>query len=56
MKISLSEDPMVVSNRIKFIYAKYEAVFLFWGKHGLGISYVNSKGVRKEKIISELSS
>ena len=55
MKISLSEDPMVVSNSIKFIYAKYDKVFLFFSKKGLGISYVDSKGVRKEKTISELS-
>lgn len=55
MKISLSEDPMVISNNIKFIYAKYEKVFLFFGKNGLGISYVDWDGVRKEKIISELS-
>lgn len=55
MKISLSEDPMVVSNSIKFIYAKYDKVFLFFDKKGLGISYVNSKGVREEKNISELS-
>lgn len=55
MKISLSEDPMVVSNRIKFIYAKYDKVFLFWDRSGLNISYVNSKGIRKEKNIAELS-
>lgn len=54
MKISLSEDPMVVSNSIKFIYAKYDNVFLFFDKKGLGISYVNLKGQRKEKNISEL--
>jgi len=56
MKISLQEDPMTVSNNIKFIYSKYSKVFLFFSKDGLGISYVDWKGTRKEKIISELSS
>jgi len=56
MKISLSEDPMAVSNNIKFIYSKYGKVFLFFSKRGLCISYVNWKGTRKEKVLSELSS
>jgi len=56
MKISLCEDAMVISNNIKFIYSKYGKVFLFFGKSGLGISYVDWEGKRKEKIISELAS
>ena len=56
MKISLCEDAMVISNNIKFIYSKYGKVFLFFDKRGLGISYVNWKGNRKEKTLSELSS
>jgi hypothetical protein len=55
MKISLSEDPMVVSNSIKFIYAKYEAVFLFWDRSGLNISYVDWQGERHEENISEIA-
>jgi len=56
MKISLQEDPMTVSNNIKFIYSKYSKVFLYFSDRGLCISYVNWKGTRKEKVLSELAS
>lgn len=55
MKISLSEDPMVISNNIKFIYSKYKKVFLFFNKKGLCISYEDWNGERKEKSISEFT-
>jgi hypothetical protein len=55
MKISLQEDPMVVSNRIKFIFSKYSQVFLFFDGFGLNISYVDWVGERHQKLISELT-
>lgn len=55
MKVSFSDDPMVISNSIKFIYGKYEGVFLFINKKGLMISYVDWFGNRVEKQIGEYS-
>lgn len=51
MMVRLDDCPMVVSNRIKFIFSKYDEVSLHFNRDGLNICYTDWTGKKHRKLI-----